>query len=104
MSGARPPLRRPSRRLSWRSPSPDSRVEAPTMHRLALLIAIPMIYAGVAGSRDDPPGDDAAAVVRDARPRWFRGNLHTHSFWSDGNDYPEMIVDWYARHGYQFLA
>ena len=39
-----------------------------------------------------------------AEPRWFKGNLHTHSLWSDGNDYPEMIVDWYARHGYQFLA
>lgn len=39
-----------------------------------------------------------------SEPRWFKGNLHTHSLWSDGNDYPEMIVDWYARHGYQFLA
>ena len=40
----------------------------------------------------------------DSTPRWFKGNLHTHSLWSDGNDYPEMIVDWYVRHGYQFLA
>ena len=39
-----------------------------------------------------------------AEPRWFKGNLHTHSLWSDGNDYPEMIADWYARHGYHFLA
>lgn len=39
-----------------------------------------------------------------SEPRWFKGNLHTHSLWSDGNDYPEMIVDWYQRHGYQFLA
>ncbi len=39
-----------------------------------------------------------------AEPRWFKGNLHTHSLWSDGNDYPEMIVDWYARRGYHFLA
>src|SRR5436190_11811145 len=40
----------------------------------------------------------------DPQARWFKGNLHTHSLWSDGNDYPEMIVDWYAHHGYQFLA
>lgn len=40
----------------------------------------------------------------DSEPRWFRGNLHTHSLWSDGNDYPEMIVDWYTGNGYQFLA
>ena len=37
-------------------------------------------------------------------PRWFKGNLHTHSLWSDGDDYPEMIADWYKQHGYQFLA
>jgi hypothetical protein len=37
-------------------------------------------------------------------PRWWRGNLHTHSLWSDGDDYPEMIADWYKRHGYHFLA
>src|SRR5437660_11099569 len=35
--------------------------------------------------------------------RW-KGNLHTHSLWSDGDDYPEMIADWYKSHGYQFLA
>lgn len=37
-------------------------------------------------------------------PRWFKGNTHTHSLWSDGNDFPEMITDWYRKHGYQFLA
>ena len=35
---------------------------------------------------------------------WYKGNLHTHSLWSDGNDYPEMICDWYVQHGYHFLA
>src|SRR5678815_4937253 len=35
---------------------------------------------------------------------WFKGNLHTHSLWSDGDDYPEMIADWYKRNGYHFLA
>lgn len=36
--------------------------------------------------------------------RWWKGNLHTHSLWSDGDDYPEMIVEWYKQHGYHFLA
>lgn len=36
--------------------------------------------------------------------RWWKGNIHTHSFWSDGNDFPEMIADWYRSHGYHFLA
>ncbi len=39
-----------------------------------------------------------------AQDHWFKGNLHTHSLWSDGNDFPEMICDWYASHDYHFLA
>ncbi|MFM9956255.1 MAG: PHP domain-containing protein, partial [Opitutaceae bacterium] len=46
----------------------------------------------------------AAAESPTAAPRWFKGNLHTHSLWSDGNDYPEMIADSYKRAGYHFLA
>ena len=36
--------------------------------------------------------------------KFWKGNLHTHSLWSDGNDYPEMIADWYRNHGYHFLT
>jgi hypothetical protein len=36
--------------------------------------------------------------------RWWKGNLHTHSLWSDGNDFPEMVVDWYSSRDYHFLA
>jgi hypothetical protein len=36
--------------------------------------------------------------------KWFKGNTHTHSLWSDGNDFPEMIMDWYKTHGYDFLC
>ena len=35
---------------------------------------------------------------------WRRGNMHTHSLWSDGDNYPEMIAAWYRDHGYQFLV
>jgi hypothetical protein len=37
-------------------------------------------------------------------PRWWKGNLHTHSLWSDGDQFPEMIGDWYRQRGYNFLA
>jgi hypothetical protein len=40
----------------------------------------------------------------DPAPRWWKGNLHTHSLWSDGDDFPEMIVAWYKDHGYHFLS
>lgn len=35
---------------------------------------------------------------------WYKGNLHTHSLWSDGDEYPEMIMKWYKDHGYNFVA
>ena len=37
-------------------------------------------------------------------PQWYKGNMHTHSLWSDGNDFPEMICDWYKSRGYHFLT
>jgi hypothetical protein len=40
----------------------------------------------------------------DSDLQWFKGNLHTHSYWSDGDDYPEMIMDWYKSRGYDFLS
>lgn len=36
--------------------------------------------------------------------KWYKGNLHTHSYWSDGDDYPEMIMQWYKNNDYDFLA
>lgn len=39
-----------------------------------------------------------------ASTQWWKGNLHTHSLWSDGDDFPEMIVDWYAQRDYNFLV
>ena len=46
----------------------------------------------------------AAAAAPTNSSRWWKGNLHTHSYWSDGDDYPEMIADWYKTNGYHFLA
>jgi predicted metal-dependent phosphoesterase TrpH len=43
-------------------------------------------------------------LVSAAEARWWKGNLHTHSMWSDGDDFPESIADWYKDHGYHFLA
>lgn len=42
--------------------------------------------------------------AQEAATRWFKGNTHTHSYWSDGNDFPEMIMDWYKTRGYDFIA
>ncbi len=51
-------------------------------------------------------GDRSSAETLQAQgeQRWHRGNMHTHSHWSDGDDYLEMIGHWYRTHGYQFLV
>lgn len=60
--------------------------------RRVSLAALIIVFAGMVVSAELP------------EPRWFKGNLHTHSLWSDGDQFPEMISDWYVQHGYNFLA
>jgi len=36
--------------------------------------------------------------------QWYKGNLHTHSYWSDGNEFPEVIMEYYKSNDYQFIA
>lgn len=37
-------------------------------------------------------------------PVWFRGQLHSHTYWSDGRGFPEQAVRAHKERGYQFLA
>lgn len=50
--------------------------------------------------------DTTPAVAQSTMPPagWWKGNLHTHSLWSDGADYPEMIAGWYRDRGYHFVV
>ena len=66
------------------------------MRRMLALLILGLAWATVANA-EEPTGDRFA-------PRWWKGNLHTHSLWSDGNDFPEMIADWYVKRDYNFLA
>ena len=33
-----------------------------------------------------------------------KGNIHTHTSWSDGDSLPDVVYRWYRDHGYNFLA
>ncbi|UQA60115.1 PHP domain-containing protein [Polyangium aurulentum] len=35
---------------------------------------------------------------------FLRGNIHTHSSWSDGDKHPKHVYAWYRNHGYAFVA
>ncbi|MGB7329620.1 MAG: hypothetical protein WBD31_32400 [Rubripirellula sp.] len=55
---------------------------------------------------DEPEKETASAESPSTNPAatWWKGNLHTHSLWSDGDQFPEMIADWYRERDYNFLA
>ncbi|QEL13237.1 CehA/McbA family metallohydrolase domain-containing protein [Limnoglobus roseus] len=71
------------------------------MSRLLTVFALVCLALTVALAQKPVETPPPAAV---ATPRYWKGNLHTHSLWSDGDDFPEMIAEWYKTHGYQFLA
>lgn len=52
-----------------------------------------------AAQRGSPPPSYVAAEAR-----WWKGNTHTHSWWSDGDSPPESIAAWYRERGYHFLV
>jgi len=60
-----------------------------------LLVAL-VLGAAAAQSRPE--------ATRRPPARWFKGNTHTHTLWSDGDAAPEVVADWYRSHGYQFLV
>ena len=36
--------------------------------------------------------------------QWYKGNIHTHTTESDGDEDPHKVASWYRRHGYDFLV
>ena len=69
----------------------------PTNHRIVPIALLGTLFIllshAVAGGDDDP-----------AQPQWYKGNTHTHTYWSDGNAAPEHVIDWYVKHDYDFLV
>jgi len=73
--------------------------------------AATLIAAGLATSQEgdrDPPANAAsgeASILQEQGDwKWYRGNMHTHSYWSDAADFLESIALWYRDHDYDFLV
>jgi hypothetical protein len=62
-----------------------------------------VLVASLAAINSPRPGSAETLAVGDGE-QWYKGNLHTHSHWSDGDDYLEMIAAWYQEHDYDFLC
>jgi hypothetical protein len=59
------------------------------MKKLLLIISIISIYS-------------IPSVSQEAK--WYKGNTHTHTTNSDGNELPRRVVRWYLDHNYNFLV
>lgn len=63
-----------------------------------------VLLPGFLSSGCDLANDRPSYEIKGKPTQWKRGNLHTHSFWSDGDDFPESILSWYRGWGYDFVA
>ncbi len=70
-----------------------------TAHPARFMLLKLLMVLGVVGA----PVGQAQAQDEDA-PRWFRGQLHAHSFWSDGRGFPEQAALLHREQGYHFLS
>ncbi|MEW4490142.1 hypothetical protein AB1L42_18805 [Thalassoglobus sp. JC818] len=73
----------------------------PRLFLLLLLVAV-LALTGFGLNMSGSPGELAAQSPKSLT--WYKGNLHTHSHWSDGDDYLENIALWYRDQGYEFLV
>lgn len=73
---------------------------------LAAVVTLLICAACLWNGRNTNSGMQLQSTVLAANDseRWYRGNLHTHSLWSDGDDYLESIALWYRDQKYDFLS
>lgn len=72
---------------------------------LLLSVAVALALLSLIALSDRTPTPANAQTLQAVGPlKWYRGNLHTHSLWSDGDDYLEAIALWYREHNYDFLG
>ena len=69
-------------------------------HRSACRWCVLAVIVSIGVARSAP----AQTTTPTAKPRWYKGNTHTHTLNSDGDSTPDDVVRWYREHGYQFLV
>jgi hypothetical protein len=76
------------------------------MRRLPLVLAVAAVlgFAVVASDWFAPRTSTAETLAAAGPLKWHKGNMHTHSYWSDGDNYLEDIALWYRERDYDFLC
>jgi hypothetical protein len=70
----------------------------PTLCATTLLSAL----GTLANAHEPAPADKPRDLPQ--IPGWWKGNTHTHTWWSDGDSPPESVAAWYLERGYHFLV
>jgi hypothetical protein len=80
-------------------------------HRLGFLVLLAAICPAGAHAQPVAGASEGAGYFKGIRgdytateERWWKGNTHTHSWWSDGDSAPEIAAAWYREHGYDFVV
>lgn len=76
------------------------------MRRLLPLFGTGLILLAVLSllPASGPQEISAETLKADGAKKWYRGNMHTHSLWSDGDNFLENIALWYREQKYDFLV
>jgi hypothetical protein len=67
--------------------------------RRQFLVCVLLVFASMTTF-----GNFRARAENPAEKHWYRGNTHCHSIWSDGREFPEVVVDEYKKRSYDFLV
>ncbi|MGM0506946.1 MAG: hypothetical protein ACQER4_07140 [Bacteroidota bacterium] len=88
-----------SKRLTLRS------LLAPLLLGFALgLLVLGLASCNMEPGDSVPPENESVSEPWSGEMQWWRGNLHTHTLWSDGDHFPEQVARWYKENGYDFLT
>ena len=70
---------------------------APRLSPAQLLLPACALGVGFWAACSTPPAEPEAM-------RFFRGNTHTHTLWSDGDASPDWVTAWYREQDFDFLV
>ncbi|MEX0593774.1 MAG: hypothetical protein WD115_03290 [Balneolaceae bacterium] len=68
------------------------------------LLVLGLLSCSTEPSEPVPPEENGISAPWSGEMQWWRGNLHTHTLWSDGDHFPEQVARWYKENGYDFLT
>ncbi|NDE01519.1 MAG: histidinol-phosphatase [Gammaproteobacteria bacterium] len=70
-----------------------------------VLLAGSLLLTPSVSAHEDGNGHTVSTERRVVAPSgWWKGNTHTHTWWSDGDSPPESVAAWYRERDYNFLV